>query len=293
MALLAQGDSLTTRFIRRFDTLDPVAIAITAMANTQGGTIILGIDNVNFQLTGSTLRPDFLDWLSTAISPKVGVTVSEIQRHPHMLHVISVVMGTDKPYVFNGKTYRLDDRNPSAFKPIEEEAPIRPSLPSISPPFASHPLLEVSLSQTEGEGMVASSVSDYPQQVDSGPLSSFNSLLDRGQGIGILPLQSPPLSLNTSFSKALDDMAAPPVQGTAVVANTPVGSVHAPLNDRQRQALAFIGSAQTIQNKKYRALYSVSHKTAHLELTDMVNKGLIVPRGSGRSTHYVLQGFDV
>lgn len=319
MALLAQGDSLTTRFIRRSDALEPLAIAITAMANTQGGTIVLGIDKVNFQLTGSVLPSDFLEWVSTVITPQVVVSLAEIQRPPHMVHVISVSMGQNKPYVFNGFIYRLDERTPSAFKPIEEAAPARPTLPPVppSPSLPTHPILEVTLSQTEG-----ASVSSHALRADLQPGSqvpSFSSALasspEKGNPLDVLPLQTPPLLLTHSFSKALDEMGGHSLSSSHHLASSEPTSVldenedyplsaaprqespallpvQAPLNERQRQALAFISSAQTIQNKKYRALYSVSHKTAHLELTDMVNKGLIAPRGSGRSTHYILQETD-
>ncbi len=56
---------------------------------------------------------------------------------------------------------------------------------------------------------------------------------------------------------------------------------------RQIEAISYLKQNPTIQNKIYRALYGVSHKTAHLELTDLVNRGEIEQRGMGRSTHYV------
>lgn len=60
------------------------------------------------------------------------------------------------------------------------------------------------------------------------------------------------------------------------------------LNDRQQRALAFLTREKSIKNKLYRQLFSVSHKTAHLELVDLVAKGYIQSQGSGRSTCYVL-----
>ena len=56
---------------------------------------------------------------------------------------------------------------------------------------------------------------------------------------------------------------------------------------RQIETVSYLKQNPTIQNKIYRALYGVSHKTAHVELTDLVNRGEIVQRGMGRSTHYV------
>jgi predicted HTH transcriptional regulator len=60
------------------------------------------------------------------------------------------------------------------------------------------------------------------------------------------------------------------------------------LNKRQKRALVFITEHGSITNREYREAFGVSHKTAHIELTIMVDKKLIIPQGSGRSTCYVL-----
>lgn len=60
------------------------------------------------------------------------------------------------------------------------------------------------------------------------------------------------------------------------------------LNDRQKRALEIIYSEKAIRNKTYREVFQVSHKTAHLELVDMVEKGYIKSTGGGRSTCYIL-----
>ena len=60
----------------------------------------------------------------------------------------------------------------------------------------------------------------------------------------------------------------------------------AQLNERQKKALYFLNTEPYIKNKMYRELFDVSHKTAHLELVDMMGKGFIFQEGSGRSTCY-------
>jgi predicted HTH transcriptional regulator len=60
-----------------------------------------------------------------------------------------------------------------------------------------------------------------------------------------------------------------------------------PLNKRQSEALEYVKIEGSIKNREYRDLFSVSHKTAHLELVDMVERGLINSSGQGRSTHYI------
>lgn len=59
------------------------------------------------------------------------------------------------------------------------------------------------------------------------------------------------------------------------------------LNKRQKRALQFIAEHGSITNREFREAFSVSHKTAHIELTMMADKKLVLSQGSGRSTCYV------
>ena len=60
-----------------------------------------------------------------------------------------------------------------------------------------------------------------------------------------------------------------------------------PINDRQSEILEYLESESSIKNKIYRELFSISHKTAHIELTDLVSRGLLQVQGAGRSTAYL------
>jgi len=60
------------------------------------------------------------------------------------------------------------------------------------------------------------------------------------------------------------------------------------LNKRQKRALQFIAEHGSITNREYREAFNVSHKTAHIELTLLADKRLVIPQGSGRSTCYIL-----
>jgi hypothetical protein len=62
----------------------------------------------------------------------------------------------------------------------------------------------------------------------------------------------------------------------------------ASFNDRQLNAMEFITKQGTIKNKQYRKLFGVSHKTAHIELAELVQQKKVVIAGSGRSTCYRL-----
>ncbi len=60
------------------------------------------------------------------------------------------------------------------------------------------------------------------------------------------------------------------------------------LNKRQIRGLSMITEHGNITNREYRQAFNVSHKTAHLELTMMEDKKLVVSEGAGRSTRYIL-----
>ncbi len=60
------------------------------------------------------------------------------------------------------------------------------------------------------------------------------------------------------------------------------------LNKRQKRALQFISEHGSITNREYREAFNVSHKTAHIEMTLLVEKKLVEAQGAGRNTHYVL-----
>ncbi|NQT29747.1 MAG: putative DNA binding domain-containing protein [Candidatus Saganbacteria bacterium] len=60
------------------------------------------------------------------------------------------------------------------------------------------------------------------------------------------------------------------------------------LNKRQIRAMQMIAEHGNVSNREYREAFSVSHKTAHIELTMLVDKRLVLTEGAGRSTRYIL-----
>ena len=61
------------------------------------------------------------------------------------------------------------------------------------------------------------------------------------------------------------------------------------LNDRQRQAVDLLRNRQRITNAEYQAAFGVARRTAHRDLADLVDKGLLTMVGSiGTGTYYVL-----
>jgi predicted HTH transcriptional regulator len=60
------------------------------------------------------------------------------------------------------------------------------------------------------------------------------------------------------------------------------------LNKRQIRAMHMMAEHGSITNREYREAFNVSHKTAHIELTMLVDKKLVLTEGAGRSTRYIL-----
>lgn len=60
------------------------------------------------------------------------------------------------------------------------------------------------------------------------------------------------------------------------------------LNKRQIRSMQMIAEHENITNRQYREAFNVSHKTAHIELTMLADKGLVSTSGAGRSTRYIL-----
>ena len=58
------------------------------------------------------------------------------------------------------------------------------------------------------------------------------------------------------------------------------------LNDRQIKAIEFIRERGKISNFEYRELNNVSNKTAYMDLSKLVDTGILVPRGRGKYLYY-------
>jgi len=72
-------------------------------------------------------------------------------------------------------------------------------------------------------------------------------------------------------------------------ADITVDYVRLGLNDRQVQAIAYVRERGRITNREYQALFGVSERTALYDLSDLVDKGVLLPVSSGRGRHYILR----
>ena len=63
---------------------------------------------------------------------------------------------------------------------------------------------------------------------------------------------------------------------------------HESIKKRQTRCLEYLESHDNITNSQYRTLNEVSYKTAHNELSDLINKKMLGQIGQARTTKYVL-----
>jgi ATP-dependent DNA helicase RecG len=60
------------------------------------------------------------------------------------------------------------------------------------------------------------------------------------------------------------------------------------LNERQIEAVLYVGEHGRITNREYRQLFGVSNYTAAIDLKELVEKQLLVAEGRGRGRYYRL-----
>ena len=121
--LMQAGDSVSTKFYKSITGPDELSIAIAAFANTIGGMVIVGLDRINLHFVGSNLTDALVNRAVDMVTPRVRTEVSVIEKSGRLIHVIRVEMGLNRPYVFGGKIYSLDESRAWSFKLIEDDAP--------------------------------------------------------------------------------------------------------------------------------------------------------------------------
>lgn len=245
LACLRQPESMNLRFFKKDPELDSLGIVMTAMANTEGGTIIVGIDHKNLHFFGSSLKDVVLRHIVRHdCRNQFAITPSIIARGDKFIVAIQVHESTTKPVFFRDACYLYMEGESQFF--IAED------------PFAV-PSVE-GLFETEGQPDLPTwTASDVDAHVEVPNLTVTS--------------ESEPEDV---YTEAVSEIAPQQTQ------------LFDTLNDRQRQAVVFMKNNPTIRNQVYREMFGISHKTAHIELTELVTKRIFVQEGAGRSTHYVL-----
>ncbi len=195
ITLLEQGEGQSVEFEKLVPTPEDLARDMVAFANSDGGKIILGLDDKNKHFVGIDAGEEFKDWVKEIgekhCAPKIVPQVELIDRGGKKIAVITITEGDEKPFKTDDICY-LRDANESRPAKEDEER-------QITNPWG-------------------------------------------GRG----------------------------------------------LNKRQLRALQLMQERNSITNREYREAFNVSHKTAHIEMTMMVDKKIVKSEGSGRSTCYIL-----
>ena len=106
--LIDQGEDSKTQLKRQFNGVDAVASEIAAMANSEGGKIIVGVSDQG-EIAGVERLHELNQWISNACSQKIEPPASVITEllkvDEKRVMVIRVALGTDKPYAVDKTTF--------------------------------------------------------------------------------------------------------------------------------------------------------------------------------------------
>lgn len=195
MQLLEQGEGQSVEFDKFVPSPDDIAREIVAFSNSDGGKLILGIDDKNKHLIGVDIEEDTLNKIlevgRTRCSPTITPYIDVLDKGGKKIIVLTIHEGDEKPYKTDDICYIRDGNISRPARENEEE--------EIKSPWSGHDL-----------------------------------------------------------------------------------------NKRQKRSLQFITEHGAITNREYREAFSVSHKTAHIELTMLADKKILEAQGAGRNTHYIL-----
>lgn len=249
LSFLRVGENETTKFfskIRHEDELGPV---IVGLHNSKGGRIFVGMDLKNYHLLGTNIDRQWVEGLiKDHCSPtSLQIKLDFISKNDKVILCVEVPEGSRKPAYYKKQCFVL-----------QTQEPFSPLLQSITTPVfkladSLHPEVQLPL-----EAVVLEE-----ESIDLGHLTS--ELLSLHQA----------LQEETAASSSKKEV---PKEEKSI--NRPK------LNSRQNQVVEYLKQHLSVSNKQYRALYKVSHKTAHIELVDLVAKGYLIQTGAGRNTAY-------
>jgi len=102
--IVSRGEDSKTQLKRQFNSIDALAAEIAAMLNSDGGQIIIGISDSG-EIVGIEDIRKLNQWISNACSQKIdppaSVITENLRINDKLAVVISVPLGTDKPYAVN------------------------------------------------------------------------------------------------------------------------------------------------------------------------------------------------
>jgi predicted HTH transcriptional regulator len=261
-----EGETSDLAFITTIENEKDLGPALVAFANKpNGGIIFLGIDLVNYHLIGTDVN---VKWVESLIknfcSPIFNVQIEVIERNDKKVMFINVPEGTHKPYTFLRKIYLRDEKNIRLASLEEEQTFSQNTVLKV----ADYNLMEPKFTEPSAE------ITDEVQ-IELTPINE--------------EITADNLALDNLESDNLEPMIES-IKTTDLMIDQACQVIKKSLdhfNQRQRKTLTHVQQNYSIKNKEYRTLFGVSHKTAHLELIQLVAEGFLISKGAGRNTCYV------
>jgi hypothetical protein len=106
--MIAKGESQTVEFKMDFGKIDEFLESIVAFANTNDGTILIGVNNdgrvVGFDEDFDKTDKKIRNLVSGRCEPDIDLTVEQNMIENRSVFVVSVKEGKDKPYLLVGKS---------------------------------------------------------------------------------------------------------------------------------------------------------------------------------------------
>ncbi len=124
ITLLEQGEGQSVEFEKQVPSPEDLMRDVVAFANSDGGKIVLGLDDKNKHLVGVEIDDNegFKNWIKEltekSCSPKIIPTVEIVDHGGKKIAIITIAEGDEKPYKTDDICYLRDG---SESRPAKEE----------------------------------------------------------------------------------------------------------------------------------------------------------------------------
>jgi len=137
LELLEQGEGQSLEFEKSIPSQDDLAREFVAFSNSDGGKLILGLDDKNKHLLGIEVNDNFVQWLNEigqnkCVPPIKLASVEIFTREPKKIAIITINEGDEKPYKTDDICYIRDGSVSRPAKENEEQ--------EITSPWSGHGL---------------------------------------------------------------------------------------------------------------------------------------------------------